>query len=122
MDGFPHSQIGPAAAQISVHGRIDILVRRLGVLRQKRSRGHNLTGLTIAALRHVNLLPGYLQRVRTKRGQSFDGGNGGMRRAAHRRQAGTNRLAGEMDGTGATLTNATTVLRSMKVKNIAEYP
>jgi hypothetical protein len=45
-------RIGATSAQVSVHGRIDIISRGIGHLFQQRDRRHDLPGLTISALRH----------------------------------------------------------------------
>ena len=43
-----------------------------GVLREQRRGRHQLAGLTVAALRHVELLPRALQRMRAVGRQPFD--------------------------------------------------
>src|SRR6266446_2681418 len=55
--------IGPTTADIALHGRIDVLVCRLRLLLQQRHRLHDLPGLAVATLRHVQRLPGLLDRM-----------------------------------------------------------
>ena len=64
VDCGADAQIGSAAAQIAVHGGVDIFVGGLRRLGEQRRGGHHLSGLAVAALRHVDLLPGDLHRMR----------------------------------------------------------
>ena len=61
MDRLADPQVRGAAAEIAVHGRVDIRVGGLGCLGQQRGGGHDLARLTVAALRHVELFPRALQ-------------------------------------------------------------
>jgi hypothetical protein len=65
VDRIPDAQVSAAPAQIAVHGGIDLSIRRFWMFDKQRRSRHNLPGLAIAALRHVNVEPGSLQRVRT---------------------------------------------------------
>ena len=56
--------IGRAAADVAAHGVVDVGVGRLRVLLEQRRRRHDLAGLAIAALRHLQLDPGGLHRLR----------------------------------------------------------
>ena len=83
--------IGSAAAQVAVHGFVDIGVGGIRSLGEQRRRGHDLTGLAVAALRHVLFDPGPLHRMAPSvGGKAFDGGDGFARhgsRSASRRSA-----------------------------------
>src|SRR3954462_1693761 len=50
VDGLTNADIGATAAEVAVHGRIDVGIRRVGFLCEQRRGGHDLTGLAIAAL------------------------------------------------------------------------
>ena len=67
--------VGGAAAEIAVHRQIDIVVAwgRLGL--QQRDRRHDLPRLTIAALRHIDRLPGGADGVGFWAGNPLDGGD-----------------------------------------------
>jgi hypothetical protein len=52
------------------------LVRRLGDRVEQRRRRHHHARLAVAALRHVEMQPGLLDRVRAVRRQALDGGDG----------------------------------------------
>ena len=53
VNGGADARVGGAAADVAGHGGVDVGVRRPGRLRQQRDRRHDLAGLTVAALRHV---------------------------------------------------------------------
>src|ERR1700761_2221207 len=61
LDGFLNAQVCAAAANVAIHRRDDVIVaRRRRTLQQRRGR-HDLAGLAIAALHHVNIEPRFLQ-------------------------------------------------------------
>src|SRR5688500_20172832 len=74
VNRFADAQIGAAPADIAAHRRIDVGIGRRGVAGEERRGGHQLTRLAVAALRHVELEPGPLQRVRGIGGEAFGGG------------------------------------------------
>src|SRR6266545_1438250 len=55
----PDALVGTAPADVG-HGVVDVLVGRLRFPLQQRRRGHDLPGLAVAALRHVERGPGLL--------------------------------------------------------------
>src|SRR5687767_11863799 len=63
LDAFADPQIGTAAADVAIHRGIDLYVGWLVVGAEQRGGRHNLAGLTVAALRHVDFSPRDLQRV-----------------------------------------------------------
>ncbi len=67
--------IGATAANVAGQRLIDVAISRLRDLRQQRRRRHDLPGLTVTALHHIEFGPGLLHRVRTVGGQAFDGEN-----------------------------------------------
>src|SRR6185437_11361740 len=81
LDRRADALIGAAAADVAAHGEIDVGVGRLGGLGQERRGAHQLPGLAVAALRHVQLHPRRLQRVIAA--EAFDRGDlhGGADRA-----------------------------------------
>jgi deoxyhypusine synthase len=79
---------------------------------QQRGGRHDLPGLAVAALGHVQLLPGLLQRVGAVGRQPFDRDDGGARRVGHRCLAGAHRAASQMDGAGAARAGPAPVFRA----------
>src|SRR6266536_1671821 len=71
-----YADIGSAAAEIAVHGCVDVLVGRLRVFGEQGGGGHDLAGLAVAALRHVDFLPGELHGVGAVRRKAFERGDG----------------------------------------------
>src|SRR5438067_353630 len=61
VDRFADALIGAAAADVG-HRFVDVLVGRPRLLLQERRRRHDLAGLAVAALRHVDRGPGLLHR------------------------------------------------------------
>ena len=65
--------VAAATADIAGHGAEDFLIRRMRRLLQQRGCLHDLSGLAIAALRHVQFAPGLLDRMVALRMQPLDG-------------------------------------------------
>src|SRR6266436_3078439 len=57
LDSRADSHIGAAPADVPRHGGVDVAIGRVGVGREQRSRGHDLAGLAIAALRDLEIEP-----------------------------------------------------------------
>src|SRR6478736_4311932 len=63
LDGLADAAVTGAAADVALHRLVDLVLARIGVLGEQRARGHQLAGLAIAALHHVDVEPGLLQRL-----------------------------------------------------------
>src|SRR2546422_813823 len=63
LDPGADARIGPAATDVSGHGIVDIAIGRVGLSGEQRRCGHDLAGLAIAALRHLQLDPCLLDQV-----------------------------------------------------------
>src|SRR4029079_12083441 len=59
VDGFTDALIGAAAADVG-HRGINVAVGRPWIFLQERGRRHDLAGLTVAALRHIDRRPSLL--------------------------------------------------------------
>src|SRR5260370_24251665 len=68
LDPGADARIGPAATDVSGHGIVDIAIGRVGLGGEQRRRGHDLAGLAIAALRHLEIDPGLLNLLAGSRG------------------------------------------------------
>ena len=64
--------VGAATADVR-HRRVDLFIGGLRVFPQQRRGRHQHARLAVAALRHVDVQPGALQRMARIRGQTFDG-------------------------------------------------
>src|SRR5829696_9565289 len=122
LHGAANAVVGGAAAEIAAHRRVDVRIGRFAILGQEADRRHDLPGLAIAALRHVKLDPGVLNRLRDFAADALNrryGLAGGIR---DRRLARAHGLAVEMDRAGAARRDAAPVLRAREVEEIPESP
>src|SRR5688572_2382280 len=121
LDRFADAHVGTAAAQVAGHRGRNLRVRRTRSRCQQRRCRHDLAGLAVAALRHVDLLPRALQGMRAVRRQAFDGHHG-ARGCLHRRGAGAHRAAVEVHRAGAALCDAAAELRPLQIEDVSEHP
>src|SRR6266849_3379519 len=63
MDGGTDALIGAASADIAGHCGVDVGISRLRRAGEQRRGRHDLAGLAIAALHHLEVEPGLLQRL-----------------------------------------------------------
>src|SRR5271166_3634636 len=122
LDGGANALIGPAAANVAVHSAVDVGVGGMRRLFQQRRGLHDLAGLTIAALRHVERAPSLLKRMISRGVEAFDGGDRLAAGVADRRDAGSPGLAVDMDRAGAACGHAATEFRSREAEFIAKIP
>src|SRR6266849_4895442 len=111
--------IGAAAADVG-HRRVDVGVGGVRILLEQRTGRHDLPRLAVAALRHVELRPGLLHRVRARARQPFDR-DGGLD-APDRHGAGALHLAVDMHRAGAALRDPAAVLRAGQADLLADDP
>ena len=75
LDRFANPQVRGAPTQIPGHRGVDLRVGRLRCLREQRRGRHDLSGLAVAALRDVDLLPRALHGMRAVSRESLDRGD-----------------------------------------------
>src|SRR5580692_6333421 len=63
LDGAEDARIGAAAADVAVHVADDVVAARILVGREQCRGLHDLAGLAVTALRHLQVEPGLLQRM-----------------------------------------------------------
>src|SRR4030095_16246946 len=114
--------MGAAAADVG-HGVVDVPIGRFGLLLQEGRRGHDLAGLAVAALWHVDRRPGFLHGVRAGGRQTFDGDDlvGGLH-TADREDAGAYELPVDVHGAGAALRDAATILGARQADLLTDDP
>src|ERR1700733_12510922 len=122
MDGIANTKIGGTAAKIAGHGIVDIGVGGMRLLREQCSCRHNLSGLAIAALRHLFSDPGLLDRMETVCGKTFDGDDSLACRGCQGSLAGAGCGAVDVDGAGSAKSHAATVLCTGHIEQVAEHP
>ena len=122
MNRAPNAVVRPAAAQVAGHRLRNLIVGGLRSLGQQSRRGHDLTGLTISALRNLLLDPRLLQRMQSTSGQALNGGDvfrGGLR---DWRGTGSHGGSIHVDRTCATQTGATAEFCARHFQGIAQNP
>src|SRR5882672_8052430 len=115
VDSLPNADVRSAAAKISIHRRINVLIVRLGRFGEQRRGGHHLSRLAIAALRHVQIGPGELHRMRAVPRKPFDRSDLGVLRRGYRRLARPYRASADMHCASAALPDTATILRATKI-------
>src|SRR6266705_1535370 len=123
LDSLADSHISAAAADVPRHGGVDIAVGRVGVGREQRRRGHDLAGLAITALRHLQRDPGLLDLSAGGRGANgLDGGDALAGRGSDRRDARARRLAVEVHRARAAQRHAAAEFRAGHPEHVAQHP
>src|SRR3954453_17625443 len=120
MHGLADALIGAAAADIG-HRGVDVGGGRLRVFLQQRCRGHDLAGLAVAALRHVDRGPGLLHRMRGIGREAFDCDDlvAGLHRGK-RDRAGALHLAVDVHRAGAALRDTAAVFGAGETDQFAD--
>src|SRR5207302_11229967 len=72
LDRFTNALISAAAADIALHRRINVGIGRLRIFFEQRGGAHDLSALTVAALRDVRLPPRLLQGMRGALAKTFN--------------------------------------------------
>src|SRR5512143_1190159 len=112
VDRLAHLLEGAAAADVG-DGGVDVRVTRLRLALEQRRGRHEHPGLAVAALGHVMLDPGLLHLGQDARGrETLDGRDLLALHRGHGDDTGAHRLAIDMNGAGAALGDAATVLGS----------
>ena len=75
MDGGADALVGAATAHVASHRGIDVGVGRLGLFAKQCGGCHDLPGLAIAALRDIELDPGFLKGMQGVSGETLNGGD-----------------------------------------------
>src|ERR1700722_1437407 len=122
LDGAEDARIGAATADIAIHVANDVVTARILVRRKQRRGLHDLPGLAIAALRHLQIEPGLLQRMVAIGRQALDGGDVLARHHRDRRLARAHRLAVEMNRAGAAHACAAAVFRAGELEVLPHDP
>src|SRR5713101_1136077 len=122
MNGAPHALVGSTAADVTRHADADVLVRWLRLLAEQHSRGHDLSGLTIPALRHILRDPRLLQGPKMFLRKPLDAHDLLADCPRYGRDTRTNRFTVEMHGTRATQRHAAAEFCAGELKIFAEHP
>src|SRR4029077_10237332 len=122
LDGGGDALVGAAAADIPAHRAVDLVLGRVLAGGEKRRGLHDLTGLAIAALRHIQGAPGLLHRVVALRIEALDRRHRAAGDVAYRGNAGARRRAVDMDGAGAAQCHTAAVFCAGKSELVPKIP
>src|SRR5215472_15858828 len=112
LDRGGDALVAAATADVAAHCVVDFTLRRVLVRRQQRRGLHDLAGLAIAALRHVECPPSLLHRVIALGVEPFDGRHRAAIDIADSGNASAGSLTVDMDCTGAAQRNTAAKFRS----------
>ena len=121
MNCAANAIVRPAAANVG-HCRVDIGVARMWILLEERGRGHDLSRLTITALRDLLGDPRLLYRIRGVSRQTLDRVNPFTGGSGHRKDARALRDAVDMHRAASALADAASKLRSRQAEQVAHHP
>ncbi len=115
MDRLPDAHVSATAAEIAVHGFVDVAVGGTRMFCKQSGSRHNLSSLAVSALRNIDLAPRQLQRMGAVRGQALNGGNFLVGGGGNWCEARPHGLAAQVNRAGPALADSTAVLGSMQV-------
>ena len=121
MDGFTDLVVGATATDVG-DGTVNVPVGRHGVALQQGGGRHDHARLAVAALGHVHLNPGLLDRMGTVRGESFDGCYRLAHDFSHSDATGAYGTSVDMNGAGTALLDAASVLGAVELELIPQCP
>src|SRR3954454_23749252 len=122
VDGGAYALIGAAATDVG-HRLVDVVVARLGCSLEEGRGRHDLAGLAIAALGHVDRRPRLLHWMRAVGRKAFDRDDPvGGAHVSDANGAGALHLIVDVHGAGAALGHAATVFRAGETDLLADDP
>jgi hypothetical protein len=126
LDSGANAQVGGAAAQVSGHGAVNVLLAWRRVVFEQRRGSHDLPGLTaVAALGHVQFAPRLLQGMRCPvRCEALDRGDRRIAPTVPTRAPwqGAHGGAVAVHGAGAALGDAAAELGANQIEVVAQHP
>src|SRR5262245_28140131 len=123
LDRGANTRIGAATADVARHPFVDVGVRGFRTFSQQRRCGHDLSGLTVAALRDIEREPCLLDLLALgSSADPFDGGDALALRQRHCREARSRRVAVDVDRARAAQARAAAEFRAGHVQHIAQNP
>ena len=121
VDGRENAGVRAAAADVTLHGRQNLRIRRVPRGVQQGDCGHDHAGSAVGALHRAFFEKGLLDGMELLTlGQTFDGRDLLACGGPNGKHAGTPRLAVNQDGAGAALAFAATVLAPGQIEEFAE--
>lgn len=122
MNSFSNTTVGAAAANVTLHGCVDIVVGWFRRLFQQGGCRHDLARLAVTALGYLVLDPRFLNGMIGVFGKALNGGNLLSRHGRNRNTAGTGRGTIEVNGTGSALGNAAAKFSTRQAHYVPNSP
>src|SRR5437879_5149170 len=122
VDRLANPRIGTTTTDVARHSLIDVVIARPRFFAQQHRRAHQLSRLTVPALRHVLGNPCTLQGMTQVRRQPLNGRHLLTSGPRYRRHARPYRLTIKVNRTSTTLRHAATVLGPGKPKVFPQDP
>src|SRR5258706_11160777 len=123
LDSLADAHISTAAADVPRHGFVDVAVGRVRLRREQRRCGHDLAGLAVAALRHLQRDPGLLDLPAGRRlAHGLDGDDLLPRDRSYGGDAGAGPCAVDVHGAGAAKRGAAAEFRAGHPETVAQHP
>ena len=122
FDCLANSDVRAASTDIARHCRIDLRITGLGIVCKQSRCAHELTGLTIPALRNILEQPSFLQSPASRPRQPLDGRNGLTRRNLHGERARTCGDAIDVNRTSTAGADTAAEFCSGQSEGIAQHP
>src|SRR5919198_3343395 len=122
LDRGANADVGGTAADIAVHGEIDVAVARLRRLAQQGDCAHHLSGLAVAALRDIAADPGALHSFGLAPAETFNGCHLSGTDRGDRQRARAQRPAVKKHRARTTLRNAAAEFGAGQSDRVAQQP
>src|ERR1700677_580906 len=123
LDCLANAHIRAAPTDVAGHRRINVGITRMGRCAQERARGHDLPGLTVAALYDLHVEPGPLDaRPGGSRSDTFNGGDRTLADRANGQDARSHGVTVHMHGAGTALCDSTSELGARQAEHIPQHP
>src|SRR5258708_672960 len=123
LDSLADSHVSTAATDVPGHGGVDVAIGRARLRGEQCRRGHDLAGLAITALRHLQVDPRLLDLLPCRRGAyRLDRGDALAGRRGDRRDARAHWLAVEVDRARAAQRRSTTELGAGEADHVPDRP
>src|SRR5580704_10146778 len=122
LDGFAYSRVGHAAADVPGHYGVYVAVTGGGIIFEQRGCLHDLSRLTVPALRNLKLKPCRLQRMLALRIEPFDRRDLRPSDGAKRGDARSRRASFHVHRAGAAKTDPAAEFGAGETDLVADYP
>src|SRR5215471_1108399 len=122
LDGGGDALVAAATTDVAAHRAVDLFLRRIPAGRKQRGGLHDLAGLAIPALRHIEGAPRFLHRVIALRIEPLDRRHRSPANILHGRDAGARGFTVDMNSASAAQGDTATVFCSREAELVSQIP